>query len=130
MGGYEILKAIDTKTGIELVHKYLPEFILMDIQLPGMDGLSATRIIKTDPKLQHIPVIALTSYAMKGDAEKSKEAGCSGYIAKPIDTRSFLEKIAQYFKSNHKIENSNHQTERRPRRPAEYTRETHNGRVH
>jgi CheY-like chemotaxis protein len=65
-----------------------------------MDGLSATKIIKKDPSLKDIPVVALTSYAMQGDEEKALEAGCSGYIAKPIDTRKFLETIAQYLKDN------------------------------
>ncbi len=70
------------------------------VQLPGMDGLSATQIIKEDPSLKEIPIVALTSYAMQGDEEKALEAGCSGYIAKPIDTRKFLETISQYLKDN------------------------------
>jgi CheY-like chemotaxis protein len=68
----------------------------MDIHFPGMDGLSATRIIKEDPVLKQIRVIALTSYAMEGDAKKDREAGCDGYITKPIDTRTFLDTIRTF----------------------------------
>ncbi|MCX5913442.1 MAG: response regulator, partial [Deltaproteobacteria bacterium] len=68
----------------------------MDIQLPGMDGLTATRLLKKDPELKKIPVAALTSYAMEGDVEKAKEAGCNGYITKPIDTRNFLDTVRKF----------------------------------
>jgi CheY-like chemotaxis protein len=71
----------------------------MDIQLPGMDGLAAAKILKEDSDLKDIPIVALTSYAMQGDKEKALEAGCSGYIAKPIDTRKFLETLAQYLEN-------------------------------
>jgi CheY-like chemotaxis protein len=95
-----MLEAIDAESGIEQIREQRPDLVLMDIQLPGMDGLSATKIIKEDPSLKDIPVVALTSYAMQGDEEKALEAGCSGYIAKPIDTRKFLETISQYLKDN------------------------------
>jgi CheY-like chemotaxis protein len=68
----------------------------MDIQLPGMDGLRATRIIKEDTDIKHIPVVAVTSYAMQGDDVKATEAGCAGYITKPINTKEFLKNIEQY----------------------------------
>ncbi len=100
IGKYGMLEAIDAESGIEQIREQRPDLVLMDIQLPGMDGLSATKIIKEDPSLKDIPVVALTSYAMQGDEEKALEAGCSGYIAKPIDTRKFLETIAQYLKNN------------------------------
>ena len=100
IGNYGMLEAIDAESGIEQIREQRPDLVLMDIQLPGMDGLSATKIIKKDPSLKDIPVVALTSYAMQGDEEKALEAGCSGYIAKPIDTRKFLETIAQYLKDN------------------------------
>ena len=100
IGNYRMLEAIDAESGIELIREHRPDLVLMDIQLPGMDGLSATKIIKEDPALKDIPVVALTSYAMQGDVEKALEAGCSGYIAKPIDTRKFLETISQYLKDN------------------------------
>ena len=100
IGKYGILEAIDAESGIEQIRAQRPDLVLMDIQLPGMDGLSATKIIKEDPSIKDIPVVALTSYAMQGDEEKALEAGCTGYIAKPIDTRKFLETISKYLKGN------------------------------
>ena len=91
--GFQVTVAANAEIGIQRAHEFLPQLILMDIQLPGMDGLSATKIIASDPDLQSIPVVALTSYAMRGDEEKAKRAGCCGYITKPIDTRSFGETI-------------------------------------
>jgi two-component system cell cycle response regulator len=90
IGGYEIIEAHTAEAGLELARQYSPDLILMDIQLPGMDGLSATRQIQTDPKLKKIPVLALTAYAMKGDEQKVLDAGCVGYVSKPLDTRAFL----------------------------------------
>ena len=100
MGKYGIMEAVDAETGIQLARQHLPDLILMDIQLPGMDGLTATRLMKEDSVFNDIPIVALTSYAMEGDEEKAIEAGCSGYISKPIDTRSFLETIARYLQQN------------------------------
>lgn len=91
---YTMLEATDAETGIKMAMQHRPDLILMDIQLPGMDGLEATKIINTDDDLKGIPILALTSYAMQGDEEKAKQAGCSGYITKPIDTRSFLDYIS------------------------------------
>jgi len=96
MGQYDILEAADAESGIPLARANKPDLILMDIHLPGMDGLSATRIIKQDPALKQIRVIALTSYAMEGDEKKAIEAGCDGYITKPIDTRTFLDTIKKF----------------------------------
>jgi two-component system cell cycle response regulator len=93
---YRVLEAVDAEAGILLAREHHPELILMDIQLPGMDGLSATRIIKKDPALKAIPVVALTSYAMQGDDKKISEAGCDAYITKPIDTRSFMRAIRKF----------------------------------
>ena len=98
IGDYHVLEAMEAQTGIQLAREHRPDLILMDIQLPGMDGLTATRIIKGDNALKDIPVVAITSYAMEGDESKTREAGCTGYIAKPIDTRSFLDNITQYMK--------------------------------
>jgi CheY-like chemotaxis protein len=95
-----MLEANDAEIGIQLVREQRPDLVLMDIQLPGMDGLSATKIIKEDPDLKDIPIVALTSYAMQGDKEKALAAGCTGYIAKPIDTRKFLGTISQYLKDD------------------------------
>jgi CheY-like chemotaxis protein len=96
MGDYDVHEAVDAESGIELARQHLPDLILMDIQLPGMDGLAATRLMREDRELVDIPVVALTSYAMEGDEEKAMESGCSGYISKPIDTRSFLESVDRY----------------------------------
>ncbi len=95
--GWQVFEAMDAEEDIQMAREQLPALILMDIQLPGMDGLHATRIINGDPQLKNIPVVALTSYAMQGDMDKTNEAGCVGYITKPIDTRNFAETLAQYF---------------------------------
>ena len=94
--GYEILEAQDGEQGVKIAGEKIPNLILMDIMMPKMDGLEATRIIKADIKTKHIPIIALTSYAMKGDRERTIEAGCDGYIAKPIDIKEVLKTIEHY----------------------------------
>jgi len=93
---YEVMEADDAETGIELAHRKPPRLILMDIGLPGLDGLNATRIIKKDSVLKDIPILALTAHAMSGDEEKAREAGCDGYMSKPIDIRAFLEMVSRY----------------------------------
>ena len=94
--GWEALEATDATTGLALATAERPALILMDIQLPDMDGLEATRILKSRPETRSIPVVALTSYAMPGDEIKARQAGCSGYITKPINTRTFGEVIAKH----------------------------------
>jgi two-component system cell cycle response regulator DivK len=94
--GYEIIEASDGEQGVKLAGEKIPDLILMDIMMPKMDGLEATRIIKADEKTKRIPIIALTSYAMKGDREKTIEAGCDGYIAKPIDIKEVLKAIEHF----------------------------------
>ena len=96
VSGYSIIEASGGKEGIELAKAKKPDLILMDIQMPGMDGLEATRILKADATISGIPVIALTAYAMKGDKERMLEAGCDGYLAKPINTDDFLKEVAEY----------------------------------
>jgi CheY-like chemotaxis protein len=96
IGKYTILETLDAEIGIQMAHEHHPDLILMDIQLPGMDGLSATKNILSNADLKHIPIVALTSYAMEGDKEKALAAGCSGYITKPINTKSFLNVISGY----------------------------------
>ena len=96
LGGFQVLEAGDAEEGLRLLDDHLPELILMDIQLPNMDGLTATQKIKSDDGLKHIPVVALTSYAMQGDKQRALAAGCQGYITKPIDTREFLTHIQGY----------------------------------
>jgi two-component system cell cycle response regulator len=104
MDSYVVLEALDAETGMDLAKKHRPDLILMDIQLPGMDGLAATRLLKQDAELRDVPVVALTSYAMEGDEEKATAAGCSGYITKPIDTRSFLDTVAGYVRFTRSLE--------------------------
>ncbi len=90
---FRILEAEDAQSGICVAREQRPDLILMDIQLPGMDGLTATSILKKDPLLKDIPVVAVTSYAMSGDSEKARSAGCDRYITKPIDIHSFKDLI-------------------------------------
>ena len=97
MDGYEVFLSDNASSGIEMARKHMPSLILMDIQLPGMDGLSATRILTNDPELGSIPVVARTSHSMNGDEEKAREAGCCGYITKPIDVKTFTANLLPYF---------------------------------
>jgi two-component system, cell cycle response regulator DivK len=92
--GHEVLDARDAEAGLKLAREEKPDLILMDIQLPGMDGLAATALLKKDDATRAIPVIALTALAMKGDEERIRAAGCDGYIAKPMHYREFLATIA------------------------------------
>jgi CheY-like chemotaxis protein len=98
MGNYGVLEAPDAETGMKLLHEKKPDLILMDIQLPGMDGLTATQIIKADPEMKDIPVVAFTSFAMDGDEKKAFKAGCVGYITKPLDTQHFLTTLKEFLK--------------------------------
>lgn len=93
--GYEVWEAVSAPEAFESLKEKRPDLILMDIQLPGMDGLTATRQLKADPATRDIPVLIVTSYAMKGDETKAYEAGCSGYVTKPIDKTVFLEAVAK-----------------------------------
>ena len=92
--GHSVLSAIDAEAGLMLARNELPNLILMDIQLPGMDGLEATGLLKRDDATRAIPVIALTALAMKGDEERIRAAGCDGYIAKPMRYQEFLATVA------------------------------------
>jgi len=92
---YKTLEAEDAESGIKLAQENKPDLILMDIQLPGIDGWSATRIIKGDPDLKDIPVIALTGFASYEDEEKAREVGCVGYISKPFSPQALLKTIEQ-----------------------------------
>ena len=89
-----VITAVDAEAGLTLARKQQPDLILMDIQLPGMDGLQATAVLKGDDATRDIPVIALTALAMKGDEERIRAAGCDGYIAKPLDYKNFLAAVA------------------------------------
>ena len=96
IGKFQVLEAVDAESGIQLARVHHPNLILMDIQLPGMNGPCAIKVIKEDDSLNDIPVVALTSHAMARDKDKAIKAGCIGYITKPIDTRRFLKSISPY----------------------------------
>ena len=93
--GYEVWEVTSAPEAFASLKEKRPDLILMDIQLPGMDGLTATKQLKADPATRDIPVLAVTSYAMKGDEAKAFEAGCSGYVTKPIDKTLFLQTVAK-----------------------------------
>jgi two-component system, cell cycle response regulator DivK len=94
--GYEVHCAENARQALSLVQTVHPRLVLTDIQLPGMDGLELTRLLKGDPATRDIVVIAVTAYAMSGDEDRAREAGCDGYITKPIDTRGLPVKVAEY----------------------------------
>jgi two-component system cell cycle response regulator DivK len=95
MAGYDIIEAQDGAEGVAKAAEHKPDLVLMDIQMPVMDGFEATRRIKANPLLKAIPVIAVTSYALSGDEDKAREAGCDGYIAKPYSPRALLAKVRE-----------------------------------
>jgi two-component system, cell cycle response regulator DivK len=99
IGKYRILEARDAETGIRLVREQHPDLILMDIQLPGIDGLSAAQFIKSDPDLKKIPIIAVTGNAMQIDKEEAMDIGFAGYLVKPFSIEVFLETISNFFKN-------------------------------
>lgn len=94
--GYHVRTAVDAEDALHALQTFTPSLILMDIQLPGMDGLELTRRLKADSATKGIVILALTAYAMKGDEEKARAAGCDGYVAKPIDVDSLPSLIAQH----------------------------------
>src|SRR5215212_10170296 len=98
-GGYDIVKATSGEEALQLTRDAngaAPDLILMDIHLPGMDGLSVVRAMKEDTRTARIPILALTAHAMRGDRDRFLEAGCDGYISKPIDVKTFVESIERY----------------------------------
>lgn len=94
--GYDLIEAVDGAEGVALAQSQQPDLILMDIQLPQMDGYEATRQIRAIPQLERVPIIAVTSYALSGDEAKTREAGCDAYIAKPFSPRQLLAKIREF----------------------------------
>ena len=94
--GVEVLEARDGAAGVRLAEQQRPDLILMDIQLPVLDGYEATRRIREDPELASVPVIAVTSYAMVGDRERALQAGCTAYVEKPIQPEQFIAEIKKY----------------------------------
>ena len=97
--GYEVRTATDAEEALQVLEKFSPRLILMDIQLPGMDGLALTRQLKADAAMCGTLIVGLTAYAMKGDQKRVLEAGCDGYVSKPIDTRTFPALVARYLAS-------------------------------
>ncbi|WP_119966946.1 response regulator [Simplicispira lacusdiani] len=96
--GWEMVHAEDGPTGVALAAQVDPVLILLDIQLPGMDGYAVAHALRADPKLGAIPIVAVTSYAMAGDRERCLAAGCNGYIEKPIDPLTFADEVERYVK--------------------------------
>src|SRR5262245_5819497 len=94
MASYQVLEAEDAPKGIEIATAEMPDLVLMDIQLPGMDGLEAVRRLRANPATRDLKIIALTAFAMKGDESRMIEAGCNGYIAKPIQYQEFLQTVS------------------------------------
>jgi CheY-like chemotaxis protein len=94
--GYQVDTALEAEAALDAIGRHPPDVILMDIQLPGIDGLELTRRLKADPGTRDIVIIAVTAYAMKGDQDKALAAGCDDYITKPIDTRALPETIARH----------------------------------
>ena len=94
--GYQSIEAVDGPTGLDMARRHLPDLILMDIQLPGLDGYSVTRQLKEDETTRDIPVVAVTSFAMKGEQDRASEAGCDAYISKPIDIHLVIGTVRRF----------------------------------
>lgn len=94
--GYEVSSASDGQEGIDLAARIKPDLILLDIQLPRMDGYAVARNLRTNPDLAAVPIVAVTSYAMAGDRDKALNAGCSGYIEKPINPDTFMQQVEEH----------------------------------
>lgn len=97
--GYRVVEAPDGEQGVEAAAREKPDVILMDVQLPRMSGYEAARAVKSNPELRHIPIIAVTSYALSGDQQKAREAGCDGYVTKPFRPRALLEMVEKYLET-------------------------------
>jgi two-component system, cell cycle response regulator DivK len=98
-GGFEVLEASDAEQAMEIIKNYIPDLILMDINMPDVDGYTLTNKIKAMPGFSKVPIVAITANVMKGDREKTMRAGCDGYIEKPIDVDSFLDTIDRFLKN-------------------------------
>ncbi len=94
--GYEVISAGDGHAGIQKAKERIPELILLDIQLPGMDGYEVARYIKNSPAMSKTPIVAITSYAMAGDRERALSSGCDGYMEKPINPDTFVQEIRKF----------------------------------
>jgi CheY-like chemotaxis protein len=99
--GYDVLPACEAEEGLKLAVQHLPTLILMDLSLPHMDGLAATRALRANKLTAHLTIIALTAHAMKGDEQIALDAGCNGYLTKPIDTRTFISQLEKFIQLDH-----------------------------
>ena len=97
--GYEVVSAVDGAQGVEWAERRTPGIILLDIQLPGMDGYAVARALRRNPALRDVPIVAVTSYAMAGDREKALAAGCTGYMEKPIDPETFGSEVERHLRN-------------------------------
>jgi two-component system, cell cycle response regulator DivK len=98
--GFKADAAVDAEQAQDVLTQVVPDLILTDIALPGMDGLTLTRVVKADPRLQHVPVVALTAFAKHGDDERAAAAGCDGYLTKPLNARQFADQIAAILRAS------------------------------
>jgi two-component system cell cycle response regulator len=115
MGRFQTLEAGDAEAGLELARRHQPHCILMDIRLPGMDGLEATRLLKSDPQLRHIPVVAMTGFVGAEEERKALAAGCDGFLSKPFDTRGLLEYLERFLRKAEQGAEAASPSERRAR---------------
>lgn len=99
-GGYELVTAADALQALNAIEQRMPDLILLDLQLPGMDGLELTRRLRAAPATRSIPIVAVTAYAMKGDETKARDAGCDGYLVKPVDKRLLRETVKRYLETS------------------------------
>src|SRR5476649_1894096 len=109
--GFAVSSAQTAEEGLRLAREILPDLVLMDFSLPGMDGLTATKNLKSDPATHHVAVVGLTANAMKGDEESALNAGCDGYLTKPIDTRTFIAAVIKFIASSNLRQETSNQTE-------------------
>ena len=110
--GFVVSSAPTAEEGLRMAQESLPDLVLMDLSLPGMDGLCATKELKANPATRHLTVVALTAHAMKGDKEIALRAGCDGYMTKPIDTRAFVEIVARFMASGNLHQTTNSSLEK------------------
>ena len=97
--GFRVSKAANAELALERIREEMPDLMLMDIQLPGMNGLALTRLLKSSSATQNIPIVALTAFAMNGDEQRALDAGCAGYLTKPIDTRTLSVQVAEFLRA-------------------------------
>jgi len=112
--GFIVSSAQTAEEGLRMAREILPDLVLMDFGLPGMDGLSATKNLKANPATCHVAVVGLTAHAMKGDEAIALKAGCDGYLTKPIDTRTFIATITRFIASANLRQTTNHPPEKKP----------------